>query len=160
MTVIAADPFAPEEFVRQHGIRLVSLDELLAESDYVSLHAPVVAETRHMINAASIATMKQTSVLINTSRGPLIDEPALIDALKTGRLRAAGLDVFETEPLPESSPLLQLDNVILSGHVAGLDQESHEDTYAMAADTFIQLHDGKWPAERIQNLKGVTDWKW
>ncbi|MEZ6060348.1 MAG: phosphoglycerate dehydrogenase [Planctomycetaceae bacterium] len=160
MTVIAADPFAAPEFVNEHGIRLVSFDQLLSESDYVSLHAPVVPETRHMINADTIAKMKPTAVLINTSRGPLVDEPALVDALQTGKLRAAGLDVFETEPLPTSSPLLQLSNVILSGHVAGMDQESHDDTYAMAADTFIQLHGGKWPAERIQNLKGVTDWKW
>ncbi len=160
MSVIAADPFAPSEFVKEHNIRLVSFDELLSESDYVSLHAPVVPETRHMINTASITLMKPTAVLINTSRGPLIDEPALIEALQTGKLRAAGLDVFETEPLPNSSPLLQLPNVILSGHVAGMDQESHADTYAMAADTFIQLRDGKWPAERIQNLRGVAGWKW
>ena len=160
MRVIASDPFAPQDFLKEHGIEQVDLDTLLAQSDYVSLHLPDLPETRHIINSKSIDKMKAEAVLINTARGPLVDEPALIDALKSGRLRAAGLDVFEQEPLPIDSPLTKLDNVILSGHIAGLDNESHEDTYAMAADNFIQLFNGSWPAERIQNLKNVTDWKW
>jgi phosphoglycerate dehydrogenase-like enzyme len=160
MKVIAADPYAPQDFVREHGIELVELDELLAQADYISLHLPDLPETKHIINEQSIGRMKDRAVIITTARGPLIDEPALIAALQSGQLRAAGLDVFEKEPLPTDSPLLKLDNVILSGHIAGLDNESHEDTYAMAADTFIQLYNGSWPAERIQNMKGVTDWKW
>ncbi len=160
MKVIASDPFAPQEFAKQHGIELVSLDALYARSDYVSLHSPVTDETRGMINAASIAKMKDSAVLINTARGQLVNEADLCEALTTGRLRAAGLDVFEVEPLPSDSPLLKMRNVLLSGHVAGLDCESHNDTYAMAADTVIALHKGDWPAERIQNLKGVTDWTW
>jgi phosphoglycerate dehydrogenase-like enzyme len=75
-------------------------------------------------------------------------------------MRAAGLDVFEVEPLPEDSPLLSLDNVLLSGHVAGLDNESSEGTFNMVADTIIKLHSGEWPAERIVNMNGVTDWAW
>lgn len=160
MKVIAADPYAPEDFVREHGIELVSLDELYARSDYVSLHTPINAETKGMINAETIAKMKSSAVIINTARGLLINERDLCEALVSGRLRGAGLDVFEVEPLPADSPLLKMDNVLLSSHIAGLDCESHEDTFAMAADTVIALHSGRWPAERIQNLKGVTDWSW
>jgi D-3-phosphoglycerate dehydrogenase/(S)-sulfolactate dehydrogenase len=99
-------------------------------------------------------------VLINTSRGQLVDEGALYEALKSGHLRGAGLDVFEVEPLPMDSPLLELDNVLLASHVAGLDVESHRDTFAMVAETIIDLHNGVWPSECIVNLKGVTGWKW
>ena len=113
-----------------------------------------------MINAQTIACMKPTTVLINTARGPLINESDLCTALAQGRLRGAGLDVFEVEPLPADSPLIGMPNVLLSGHVAGLDCESHRDTFAMAADTVISLHQGGWPAERIQNLKNVDGWTW
>ena len=160
MNVVSFDPYGSEEFADQWQIELVSLDDLLAQSDYVTMHSPSLPETFHMINADSLAQMKQGSVLINTARGTLVDEPALIDALKSGHLRAAGLDVFEVEPLPMDSPLLQMDNVLLSGHVAGLDNESHFGMFAMCADTIIKLQNGEWPADRIRNLPGVTDWKW
>lgn len=113
-----------------------------------------------MINEKSIALMKPSVVIINTARGPLIDEPALIKALQTGRVRAAGLDVFETEPLPLSSPLIGMSNVLLAGHVAGLDNESHDATWALGAEIILKLHRGEWPAHCIQNLKGKTGWKW
>ena len=160
MKVIAADPYAPEDFVKEHNIEIVSLDELCARSDYVSLHSPVTPETKGMINAETIAKMKDGVALINTARGQLIIESDMIDALASGKIRAAGLDVFEVEPLPSDSPLLTMPNVFMSPHIAGLDCESHADTYAMGADTILQLRDGNWPQERIQNLKGVTDWKW
>ncbi len=160
MKVIGFDPYPPADFVRQHGITMVSLEELLATSDFVSLHSPMSAATKHMINDKSLATMKKSAVIINTARGPLIDEAALIRALKNGTIRAAGLDVFETEPLPANSPLIGMPNVLLSGHIAGMDNESHEDTWALGAQIIIRLHRGEWPAECIQNLKGVTEWKW
>lgn len=160
MKVIAFDPYAPVDFVAEHNIRLVSLDELYAESDYLSLHAPVTEETDRMINASAIVKMKDSAVLINTARGGLVNEPDLCDALATGKLRGAGLDVFEVEPLPADSPLMEMRNVMLSDHIAGMDCESHEDTWAMGADTIIQLNNGTWPGERIQNLEGVTDWSW
>lgn len=160
MHVLAYDPFPPTTFLEQHAVRGVTLPELLCESDFVSLHLPAGPTTKHLINAESIAQMKDGAVLINTSRGPLVDEPALIAALRSGKLHGAGLDVFEVEPLPAASPLLQMENVLLSGHVAGLDQESHDDTCAMAAQTIITLANGGWPEGCIQNLKGVTNWKW
>jgi phosphoglycerate dehydrogenase-like enzyme len=158
--VLAYDPQPSVEFAEQWQVRLASLEEIWRQSDYITLHLPMGPGVKHLINAETIALMKPTAVLINTARGALVDEAALCDALRTGRLRGAALDVFETEPLPLDSPLLKLPNVLLSGHVAGLDDESQRDTLTMAADTIIQLHRGKWPAERIRNLAGVTDWTW
>ncbi|MBT6156750.1 MAG: phosphoglycerate dehydrogenase [Planctomycetaceae bacterium] len=160
MKVIAFEPYPQKEFCEQMQIELVSRDELFSRSDYVSLHAPMTAENHHLINAQSIAKMKDDAVVINTARGSLIDESALYDALKSGRLRAAGLDVFEEEPLPLTSPLLELENILLAGHVAGLDNESYHDTFKMVAEIVIELHGGGWPDWAIQNLKGVSDWKW
>jgi phosphoglycerate dehydrogenase-like enzyme len=160
MKVVAYDPYPNTLFAQQHQIELLPLDDLLIRSDYVSLHLPASADTKRLFNAARLAKMKPGAVLINTARGSLIDESALAAALASGHLRGAGLDVFETEPLPLDSPLLKFDNVLLSGHVAGLDDESQHDTLTMAADTIIQLSRGGWPEERIRNLAGVTDWKW
>jgi D-3-phosphoglycerate dehydrogenase / 2-oxoglutarate reductase len=161
MKVIAFEPRPNAEFVKQWGIELASLDELLEKSDYVSLHSPCTPDTRHLMNADRFAKMKPGSVLINTARGALVDEAALFVALKSGHLRGAGLDVFETEPLPLDSPLLTLPNVLLAGHVAGLDVESQADTLKMTADTIISLCGGRWPTERIQNLRGLESaWKW
>ncbi len=89
-----------------------------------------------------------------------MDEEALYAALKSGGLRGAGLDVFEVEPLPLSSSLLELDNVLLAGHVAGLDTESQRDTFIMVAETIIQLRDGGWPTPCIRNMQGISDWTW
>lgn len=160
MHVIAYEPFPNQEFVEQMQIELLPLEELFQRSDYISLHLPATAESIHMINDESLALMKPTAVLINTARGALIDEKALYKALSSGKLRGAALDVFEVEPLPADSPLLTLDNILFAGHLAGLDEESHQDTFSMAADTAIQLRDGNWPAERIQNLRGATGWTW
>jgi D-3-phosphoglycerate dehydrogenase len=160
MKVLAYDPYPPVEFADQWNVQMTSLDELFQQSDYITLHLPMGPEVKHLINARTIGLMKPDTVLINTARGLLVDEAALYEALKTRRIRGAALDVFETEPLPLTSPLLKLDNILLSGHIAGLDHESQFDTLTMAADTIIQLRDGKWPAERIRNLPGVKDWKW
>jgi phosphoglycerate dehydrogenase-like enzyme len=160
MQVIACEPYPDQEFCRQWKIEVLPLDDLLPRSDYVSLHNPATAETRHMMNARRFAQMKRGSVLINTARGSLVDETALVAALKSGQLRGAGLDVFEKEPLPLDSPLLKCRNVLLAGHVAGLDIESQHDTLVMAAETIIALRDGRWPQQCIQNLKGATGWKW
>lgn len=160
MKVLACDPYANLEFVAEHNIELVSLDDLLARSDYVTLHNPMTTESRRMMNAERFAQMKPGSVLINTARGGLVDETALDEALKSGHLRGAGLDVFEVEPLPTDSPLLKLSNVLLAGHVAGLDLESQRDTLIMAAETIRALRDGDWPDHCIQNPTLTSDWSW
>lgn len=160
MKVIAFDPFPNKEFAAEHKIELVSLEELFQRSDFVSLHLPMSKENHHLINAQSLAKMKPGAILINTARGLLVDEKALYDALKSGHLAGAGLDVFEVEPLPTSSPLLEFENVLFCGHLAGLDHESQHDTMKMCADIIISLHQAGWPRHCIQNLVGVTDWKW
>ena len=160
MKVIAHEPFPNEEFVRQWNIELTSLDDLFRRSDYVSLHCPLSKESRHLIGRETLAKMKPGAVLINTARGGLVDEAALYEALKSGHLRGAGLDVFNVEPLPLESPLLELDNLVLAGHVAGLDNESHNYTFAMAARIIVDLYRGGWPTPCIQNLKGGTGWSW
>jgi len=160
MRVIAYDPGLDDEAIRRLGIEPRELDELYGESDYVSLHLPVTQETHHLINRETLSRMKPGAVLINTARGALVDEAALCEALESGHLRGAGLDVFEVEPLPLDSPLLKQNHVLLSGHLAGLDQQSQHDTLTMAAQTIISLQRGEWPAHVIQNLQGCTEWCW
>lgn len=160
MKVVAFDPYPNREFAEQWGIELADLETLLGRSDYVTLHLPMGQETKHIMNDATFAKMKPGSVLINTARGLLVDEPALVRALQSGHLRGAGLDVFEVEPLPGDSPLLKMNNVLLSGHLAGLDHESQFDTLTMCAETIVSLSKGEWPTECIRNLAGVSNWKW
>jgi phosphoglycerate dehydrogenase-like enzyme len=160
MNLLAYDPIPQTEFAEQWRIELTSFDDLLARSDFVSLHLPMSPASHHLFDAGTFAKMKRGSVLINTARGSLVDETALCDVLKSGHLRGAGLDVFEVEPLPVNSPLLTLDNVLLAGHVAGLDDESLRDTSILVARTIVDLRDGRWPEECIRNLKGVRNWKW
>ncbi|MBD3672521.1 MAG: phosphoglycerate dehydrogenase [Planctomycetaceae bacterium] len=160
MKLMAYEPYADDHFIAKWGIELVGIDELFSRADYVSLHCPATEETKHLVNAERLAKMKEEAVLINTARGSLVDEGALIAALQNKQIRAAGLDVFEEEPLPLSSPLIEMENVLLSGHVAGLDYESHDGTFGMNAQTIIDLHAGKWPTEQIRNLEGVKGWTW
>ena len=122
MRVLVFDPYVTEEQAEAAGVEKCDLDTLLAESDLISVHAPSTPETRHTLNAETFAKMKDGVIVINTSRGPLIDEAALVDALKSGKVYGAGLDVFETEPLPADSALRSCDNVILSPHVSGMDK--------------------------------------
>jgi phosphoglycerate dehydrogenase-like enzyme len=160
LQVIAYDPFPNEAFAGLHGVRLCTLDDLLAQSDIVSLHLPCTPETTNLINARSLARMKQDAVLINTSRGGLVDEASLYDALASGKLLAAGLDVFKTEPLPLDSPLLKLDNVLLAPHMGGLDFESQRDMSTMAAQCIADLYQGRWPEGCVVNAEHRPTWKW
>ncbi|MCW5875541.1 MAG: phosphoglycerate dehydrogenase [Anaerolineales bacterium] len=106
----------PAEFLQQTAVEMVSLDRLLAEADFVSLNCDLNPSSHHIIDAAALAKMKPGAVLVNTARGPLVDEPALVAALSARQLAGAALDVFEHEPLPAGSPLLQMDNVLLAAH--------------------------------------------
>jgi phosphoglycerate dehydrogenase-like enzyme len=121
------------------------LEELLAQSDVVSLHAPATAETRHLINRSRLQTMKPGSILINTARGSLVDEHALADALRSGHLAGAGLDVFEREPIERDNPLLHLDNVVLTDHIASHTWAGHHRLYAMAIQHVLQALRGEEP---------------
>ena len=124
-----------------HGWR--TLPDLLAESDIVSLHLPLTDQTSGLLDAAALAGMKPDAVLVNTSRGPIIDEDALVDALRGGRLAAAGLDVFAVEPIPADNPLLSLDNVVLTPHVTWYTADTMRRYLAEAVENCRRLHDGR-----------------
>ena len=125
------------------------LDALLRTSDVVSLHVPLAPDTARLIDARAIARMKPGAVLVNTARGGLVDEAALVDALRTGRLGAAGLDVFETEPADVGNPLFDLDNVVCSPHVAWLTRETLERSLATAAENCRRLAAGEDLLHRV-----------
>lgn len=160
MKVIAYDPYPNPEFAKKWNVEYVTLDQLWSRSDFISLHLAMSPEALNLINKNTIAKMKKGVIVINTGRGQLINEDDLFDALKSGQIAAAGLDVFQKEPLPTSSPLVKLENVLLSGHVAGLDLESNHDIAVKFADNILTLYRGGWPAESIRNLQGKTGWKW
>lgn len=160
MRIIAHDPYVitPPDDVPQ--VQLIPLDDLLARSDIISLHAAASEGTRALVGPATLAKMKDGVVLINTARGTLVDEGALRHALESGKVAAAGLDVFEREP-PVGSLLLTAPRVVLSPHVAGIDEQAFEDMTTMAAQTIVDLFAGRWPAERLVNGKELpTPWKW
>jgi len=116
--LLAADPFVKPETAAQDGAELVPLEDLLRQSDYVTLHVVLTPETRHLINSERLALMKPSAHLVNTCRGPIVHEEALIDALRSGKLSGAGLDVFENEPIGADHPLANLDSVIVTPHLA------------------------------------------
>jgi phosphoglycerate dehydrogenase-like enzyme len=126
-----------------------ALDALLAESDIVSLHVPQTAETAGMIDAAAIARMKPGAILVNTARGGLVDEAALLAALRAGQLGAAGLDVFATEPTPADNPLLALDNVVVAPHVAWVTSGTFARSFDTAAANVRRLAAGEAPLHRV-----------
>jgi phosphoglycerate dehydrogenase-like enzyme len=144
MDVIAYDPYV-KEGGEPLPARLVALDDLLRQSDYVSLNLPLTQETFHLIGERELALMKPTSVLINTARGAVVDEAALVAALRQRRIAGAGLDVFEVEPLPASSPLLELDNVILTPHTAGISEKSARKVRTEVGKAAADLLAGRWP---------------
>lgn len=160
LRVIAADPFADKTFAAENDVRLCELDELWGEADVISLHVPATPETYDLVNADTIAQMKPTAVVVNTARGSLIDEDALADALANDRLFGAGLDVFKTEPLPSESPLNQLDNVLMSPHMGGLDEESQEAMTRLASECVADLYGGSWPEGCVVNDELCDGWKW
>jgi len=126
----------------EKNVRHVNLDQLLKHSDYVSLHCPLTPETRHLINRDTLALMKPSAYIINTARGALIDEPALIEALKAGRLAGAGLDVQETEPPAGDNPIYDMDNVILTPHMGWKGLETRQRLISILADNIKAFSDG------------------
>ena len=126
----------------EKGIRYVSLEELLKNSDYVSMHCPLTESTKHMINKESLSLMKPSAFIINTSRGALIDEAALIEALENGTIAGAGLDVQETEPPEETNPLYTMDQVLLTPHMGWKGLETRQRLVSILADNIKQFMEG------------------
>jgi D-3-phosphoglycerate dehydrogenase len=137
MHVIAHDPFLSRQVAADHGVALVELDELFATADYVSLHLPATSQTRHLVNAARLAKAKRTLRLINTARGDLVDEAALADALESGTIAGAALDVFQSEPTVDHR-LQKLERVIASPHIAASTKEGQE---LVGVETAVALRD-------------------
>ena len=125
------------------GVELCSLEKVLREADFVSLHCRLTPQTRCMIGSAQLALMKPTAFFINVARGELVDQSALVTALRERRLVGAGLDVFETEPLPMDDPLLQLDNVILTPHFGAFTREAQARTFEAVCDDLGRLLRGE-----------------
>lgn len=160
MRVIAHDPFPDNAWAGQYGVPLVSMEELLRESDFVSLHMPALPQTQYLINRTTLALMKPTAFLINTSRGVVINEADLYEALRSRRIAGAGLDVFEQEPPAPDNPLLTLDNVVLTPHAAGVDLRSRDDMAESAAAAIASLWKGEWPAEKVVNPQVRERFAW
>lgn len=144
-TVLATDPLVSDGVLEGHDIRRVGLDELLTSSDVVTLHIPLSPDTHHMIDADVMARMKDGAMVVNVSRGGLIDEDALTRALRSGRLSGAALDAFEQEPLDAASPLRQLDNALTSPHAAHYSREAHRETIEKAFADMARVLRGDEP---------------
>lgn len=152
MRVVAHDPLiTPHHFAAAElGVTLAPLDDLLGESDFISLHVPLLPTTRHLINAERLARMKPTAALINTSRGGIVDEAALLEALRAGRLGGAALDVRAHEPPEQPDPLAQFENVLLTPHIAGLTAESQARVCQAVAEDVLRVLRGERPLFAVQ----------
>jgi phosphoglycerate dehydrogenase-like enzyme len=152
---LAFDPYAAGERASQLGVEMVSLEELLRSSDYVLVNCPLTPETRGLLGKPQFALMKPDAVIINTARGPIIDEAALIDALQSGRIRGAALDVFEKEPLSADSPLIGMDNVILSSHSIAWSEELFRDMGRIDCEGALAVYRGEAP-QHVVNPQVLT----
>jgi D-3-phosphoglycerate dehydrogenase len=146
MRVLGYDRFVPADEVRRRGAEPVgSLEELLPQVDVLTCHTPLTPETRHMIDERALALLRPGAIFINTSRGPVHSEPAVFEALVTRRLAAAGLDVFEQEPSPIDNPIFNLDNVVCSGHVAGVTLEANREASLQVTAEMLRVLRGERP---------------
>ena len=163
MRVLATDPFVDPQGAEALGVQLVNLDTLLRESDYVSLHVPLLPETRHLMSAREFSLMKPGAILVNTARGPIVDTKALLGALEKGKIGQAALDVFEEEPPPLSSPLRTHPRVLLTDHVAWYSEESQAELKVTAAEEAVRVCTGGLPRsianpEVLQRLGRLKEW--
>ena len=159
MPLLAYEPFPDRAFVEQYRITLMPLERLVAESDYLTLHVPLTPESRNLIDRPALNRMKPTAFLINTSRGGLVNEADLLEALRNKRLAGAALDVFEQEP-PPLTPLFELENVVLTPHAAGVDLQSRDDMALSAAQAIVALSRGEWPTEKVVNPGVRAKFRW
>lgn len=140
--------FKDKKFAQKYGIKYVNLEKLLQKSDYITIHVPLNDATRNMISYEELGKIKKDAFLINTSRGGIVDEEALYDALRNNKLRGAALDVYENEPLQET-PLKELDNVIMTPHIGAYTEEAIENMGIQAAQNLIDVLEGREPQNRV-----------
>jgi D-3-phosphoglycerate dehydrogenase len=163
MRLLATDPFIEAGLAEKYAVELVDLPTLLRESDMVSLHVPFLPETKHLLGQDELALMKPKALLINTARGPVLDNEALVRALEGNHLGQVGLDVFENEPLPATSPLRRHPRVIVSDHVAWYSEESQAELKVTAAQEAVRVCSGGLPLavanpEVLERLGRFSEW--
>ncbi len=146
---LAFDPYIAAVAVREAGAEPASLEDVFRQSDYVLINCPLTPETRRLVGSGQLAWMKPTAFLINTARGPIVDEAALVEALRDRRIAGAALDVFETEPLPAGSPLVELDNVVLTSHSIGWTEELFRDMGRIDCEGALAVFRGEPPANVV-----------
>ena len=145
LKLLGYDPYLDKSMVKEYGITLVSLPELLKESDFVSVHTPLNKETRHLMGEKEFRQMKPSAYIINTARGSIVDEPALIKALQEKRIAGAGLDVFEKEPVDPANPLLKMDNVVVTPHSASYSDKAFSLPAKIVLQEVARVLSGRWP---------------
>lgn len=150
LNLLANDILPDYSFAKAHGIQFVDREELLRRSDIVTLHIPKTPLTRYLINRDSLSLMKPTAYLLNTSRGGIVNEKDLYEALAQRKIAGAGVDVFETEPPGENS-LLTLENVLVTAHTAGVDERSRQEMARVPAEAIVKLLAGDWPTDWVVN---------
>lgn len=156
MIILVTTAHPDQDLADRHGVQFVSLEDLLMNSDYVTLHARPTAQNRHLINAGTLAVMKSTAYLVNTARGSMVDEAALVDAARSGTIAGAALDVVTDEPLPLDSPLRELPNIVVTSHLAGQTREARAVASHAAAHDILRVLDGSEPVDAV-NGRAVTD---
>jgi len=152
LNVIAHDPHVSAKAAQAAGVPLMSLEELLPQTDILSLHVPVTAETKGIVNAHTLTLLKPGAILINTARGPVVDEAALLAALTSGRLAGAGLDVLQQEPLRLPHPLAEFENVVFTCHYASLSEQSYASMRKQVSEQTVQILRGEFPRHLV-NLR-------
>lgn len=157
LTLLGYDPYVSSETMESYRCQKVDLDQLLKQADFITVHCPLTEETHHLLSTREFSLMKQGAFVVNTSRGPVIDDSALVKALRSGKLLGAGLDVYEREPLPLESPLREFDNVILTPHVGASSRESADDLYRAGLQVTVDILNGRWPQGIVNpEVKGKT----
>jgi phosphoglycerate dehydrogenase-like enzyme len=149
MRVLAFDPYVTPAQAAEIGVTLAELDAVIAEADFLSLHAPLTKETHHLMNQERFAMMKEGAYLLNIARGGLVDAGALLAALESGKIAAAGLDVFEPEPLPVDSPLRNHPMILATPHSAGVTIEGRQRIESMAVERVLQFFRGERPQDVV-----------
>ncbi len=155
LNVIVYDPYVSEAVLVADGARAVDLEAMLAQADYVSLHAPLTDSTRHILNAGTLALMKPTAYIINTARGALIDEIALLDAVQSGQIAGAALDVLQQEPVAADSPLRAEPRILLTPHAAWYSEEANEDVVVKGAEDVVRVLNGERPRTPVNEVGAV-----
>jgi len=149
LKVIAYDPYANAEAARAAGVPLMSLEEMLPQTDILSLHVPATPETKNLVNARTLALLKPGAILVNTARGTVVDETALVAALKSGHLAGAGLDVLQHEPIRLPHPLTEFDNVVLTCHYGSLSEQAYASMRRQGSDQAAQMIRGEFPTNVV-----------